>query len=204
MSQFVDGIHNVFNNGRLRKILVSIRLPLVVAGFVFVMSFAEIKWFWYAFVVSLFGELIQVWCFASLDKKGTLAYNGLYKYVRNPMYLGRFFIVIGYFILLGLDKTWIWMVILPLTVVYYLYMWHRVQREEKTLKGVFGQPYLDYCEAVNRFIPSFRGMAGGKLYFWRWKLLTQNHGPLNFVGMLLSYAASYTLIKWVFPWLANL
>ena len=175
MSQFVDGIHNIFNNERWRKILVSIRVPLVVAGFVFVMSFAKIEWFWAAFAVSLFGELIQVWCFASLDKQGTLAYNGLYKHVRNPMYLGRFFIVLGYFLLLGN-----WYVIVPLATVYYLYMWHRVQREEKTLKKVFGQPYNDYCEKVNRFMPSFKGMPGGKFLFWRWKLLKQNHGPLNF------------------------
>ncbi len=204
MSEFMDRIHKLFNNEKWRKALVAIRVPLAVAGFIFVMSFAEMKWFWPAFAVSLFGEFIQVWCFASLDKQGTLAYNGLYKYVRNPMYLGRFFIVVGYFTLLGLDKTWIWMVIVPLAIVYYLYMWHRVQREEKTLKGVFGQPYLDYCETVNRFIPSFRGMSGGKLLFWRWKLLKQNHGPLNFAAMLMSYMAAYTLIKLVFPWLNKL
>jgi steroid 5-alpha reductase family enzyme len=150
------------------------------------MCVAQPQNFWLAFAVSLFGELIQLWCFASLDKRSTLAYNGLYKHTRNPMYLGRFFIVLGYIILLGN------LYMIAFSVIIYLpYMWYRVQREEKKLKKIFGSPYIEYSVLVNRFIPSWKGMPGGILWFWQWKLFNQNHGWINLSAMLLSFAVAF-------------
>ncbi len=186
MSQLFETIHHVFHHKRLRKFVVSYRVPLLVAGFVIVLLFAQPAWFLSALVVALVGEFIQLWCFASLDKKSILAYNGLYKHVRNPMYLGRFFLVMGYVLLLGN-----WYVVLFVAVIYYLYMWHRVQREEGTLKGLFAHFYEDYCTQVNRFVPSVRGMPGGNLWFWSWRLFTQNHGWSNLGTVVLSFAILY-------------
>jgi hypothetical protein len=70
-------------------------------------------------------------------------------------------------------------------------MWHRVQREEKTLKKILGEPYKEYCQKVNRFMPSSKGMPEGKIRIWKWKLFNQNHGLINLAGMLLSYLAIY-------------
>ena len=179
-------IHTIFNNKQSRKLLLLYRLPLWIVGFILIMSVAQPQLFWFAFAVSLFGELIQLWCFASLDKRSTLAYNGLYKHTRNPMYLGRFFIVLGYIILLGN------LYMIAFSVIIYLpYMWYRVQREEKKLKKIFGSPYIEYSVLVNRFIPSWKGMPGGILWFWQWKLFNQNHGWINLSAMLLSFAVAF-------------
>jgi protein-S-isoprenylcysteine O-methyltransferase Ste14 len=167
----------------------------IPAGLAAVLYFSEFKLFWYAFAVSSVGELIQLWCFASLDKKSELAFNGLYKYTRNPMYLGRFFIVLGYFMLL--KTPYIYIMIPLIIVIYWMYMWHRVQREEKTLKNILGAPYKEYCEKVNRFIPSPKGMPEGKIRIWNWKLFNQNHGLINLAGMLLSYLAIYIWFAWL-------
>ena len=59
----------------------------------------------------MFGEAIQLWCFASLDKGRTLAFNGPYALVRNPMYLGRYFILLGGLMLLG--NAWLLLVCSP-------------------------------------------------------------------------------------------
>ena len=191
MSGFIDVVHNVCNHESFRKVLLSYRKLLVPIGLAVLFYFSDPAWFLYAFGVSMFGELIQLWCFASLDKQSELAFNGLYKYTRNPMYLGRFFIVLGYFLLLGQPY-----VIIPLIIIYYLYMWHRVQREEAKLIKIFGQPYQDYCNTVNRFIPSPKGMPGGTVRIWKWKLFNQNHGGINLAGMLVSYAAAYIWFTW--------
>jgi hypothetical protein len=50
--------------------------------------------------------------------------------VRNPMYLGRFFILLGFLMLL--DQWWL---LLAYTVIYWLYMDARVQREEAHLRA---------------------------------------------------------------------
>ena len=75
----------------------------------------------------MFGELIQLWSFASLDKNSDLAIRGPYALVRNPMYLGRYFILLGFLILLGA-----WWVLVVYSVVYWFYMDTRVEREERT------------------------------------------------------------------------
>ena len=186
MSGLTKAVNNLFHNRSLRRTLLTYRLFLAVTAIALILYYAKSDFFYAAFATSMFGEFIQLWCFASLDKQKELASNGLYKHIRNPMYLGRFFIVLGYFLLLGNIYA-----VIPFTIIYYLYMWHRVEREEEQLKKVFGQPYQEYCEQVNRFIPSFKGMPGGKFWFWEWRLFYQNHGPANLSAVLLSYAAAY-------------
>jgi hypothetical protein len=97
----LDAVHRLFNNPALRKLLVKSRVllgALVVAAIVWKM---DPHWLLPGFLVSMFGEAIQLWCFASLDKGRTLAFNGPYALVRNPMYLGRYFILLGGIMLLG-------------------------------------------------------------------------------------------------------
>ena len=191
MGRLADGVHGFFHNEKLRKQFVNYRVLIVPVVIAAVFYFARKEWFWVAFGVSLFGEFVQLWCFASLDKKSELAYNGLYKFCRNPMYLGRFFIVLGYVLLLGRP-----ILVLPFAVLYYLYMWHRVQREEACLVKIFGKSYEEYCQRVNRFFPSLRGMPGGRALVWDWKLFKQNHGLVNLLGMLASYLVAYAWLFW--------
>ncbi len=167
------------------------RIPVVSALFVFLLLFTRYDWFWIALATSLAGEFIQLWCFASLDKNKTLACNGPYKYVRNPMYLGRFFIVIGYILLL---RNWFFIVLT--IIVYGFYMVNRVKREEKILGAVFGPDYISYCRQINRFLPSFlRSMKNGTAWYWNWRLFRQNNGMRNLFFTLISYAVIWAWLK---------
>jgi len=191
MKRVKEAIHAFFHNEKLRRFYVSFRKILVPIAIAAVLYFAKTELFWPAFAVSLFGELIQLWCFAALDKQSSLAFNGLYKFCRNPMYLGRYFIVLGYFMLPG--NVWL---IIAYSLFYYLYMWHRVQREEVTLEKIFGEPYLVYCRTVNRFFPTLPGMPGGKMLFWQWRLFRQNHGLINLTALLISYLVAYLWLRY--------
>jgi protein-S-isoprenylcysteine O-methyltransferase Ste14 len=82
-------VHGLFNHPALRRTLVRLRVPLFLALGIALLWFADRSWFLPALGVSLFGEAIQLWCFASLQKNQVLAANGPYALVRNPMYLGR-------------------------------------------------------------------------------------------------------------------
>lgn len=188
MSGFVGAVNRFFNHPGIRKAWVKGRMWVAVAALVPLLRYADFRLLGVAFAVSLAGELIQLWCFASLDKRRTLAFNGLYKHVRNPMYLGRYLLAMGYLVLLFPAIS------IPVaTVLYGFYMVNRVRREERALREVFGEPYEAYCRHVNRFWPSWRGMEGGTLWFWDWRLLRQNHGPANLAGMLLTYGV---LLAW--------
>lgn len=182
-------IHNFFNNQALRRFWLTVRIPIGIAAFGVLLSFAKSEWFWIAFTTSMIGEFIQLWCFSSLDKKKTLAFNGPYKHVRNPMYIGRFLIVLGYALLL---RSW---PLIPLTVIVYgFYMVNRVKREEAVLVRVFGNDYHAYCDRIGRFFPSVTGMENSTLWYWKWRLFHQNHGTLNLLVSVLSYGVLYAWV----------
>lgn len=186
----LETVNRVFNNPTLRKLLVRSRVPIgivVVGALIWNM---DPRWLLQGFLVSMFGEVVQLWCFASLDKGRTLAFNGPYAFVRNPMYLGRYFILLGGLMLLG--NPW---VLVAFTVLYYFYMVNRVRREEEYLRGPLGEPYEDYLRTVNRFLPG-TPKPGSRIAFWDWRLLKRNHGVTNLVATL-----AFWLIAWA--WLRH-
>lgn len=85
-----------------------------------------------------------------VDPPRHLVIRGLYKYVRNPMYLSVSTIVLGEALLthsLALAFYWaIWFVVVNLFVMGY---------EEPTLRQQFGRSYDEYTEHVGRWVPRF-------------------------------------------------
>jgi len=82
----------IFQHPGLRRFLVRMRAPIVVVVLLLLAPFVQREWLAAGFAVSMLGEAIQIWCFASLDKNATLTVRGPYTMVRNPMYLGRFIV----------------------------------------------------------------------------------------------------------------
>jgi len=175
-------IHGIFNHPVARKIFLKLRYLLALAVLVLLSFKAKIALLPAAFLVSLFGELIQLWSFASLVKNEQLTARGPYVMVRNPMYLGRFFLILGIVLLFGNPY-----VTGAYVIFYYLYMVNRVGREEKRLMEFLGQPYRDYSARVNRFVPSFGRLSDPAVRFFNWSVLFRNNGHWNFLAMLVFY-----------------
>jgi protein-S-isoprenylcysteine O-methyltransferase Ste14 len=100
-----------------------------------------------------------VWDFASVGR-GTLApidppkklvVQGLYRYVRNPMYVGVLVLLLGeaaFFQSAALARYAAgWLVVVHLVVVLY---------EEPVLRRRFGESYDRYCRSVGRWLPGKR------------------------------------------------
>jgi protein-S-isoprenylcysteine O-methyltransferase Ste14 len=83
-----------------------------------------------------------------LDPPRSLVVSGLYRYVRNPMYLGVLTIGIGQLIVwpsLGLLIWWLsWFAWVNVFVVAH---------EEPALRRQFGLSHADYMRSVGRWIP---------------------------------------------------
>jgi protein-S-isoprenylcysteine O-methyltransferase Ste14 len=83
-----------------------------------------------------------------LDPPRHLVVRGLYRYVRNPMYLSVTMIVLGEVLLTlstALATYWvIWFITANLFVMGY---------EEPTLRREFGAEYDEYCRRVGRWVP---------------------------------------------------
>jgi protein-S-isoprenylcysteine O-methyltransferase Ste14 len=83
-----------------------------------------------------------------LHPTDTLVVTGLYRYVRNPMYVGVITMIFGEVVFLAnrhiAEYGAIAWVIMHLFVVFY---------EEPTLRRRYGADYDAYCRRVDRWIP---------------------------------------------------
>ncbi len=182
-------VHRIFNHPGVRGFLLKIRVPLALTAAGLLIAYADPGWFLPALGVSLAGELFQLWCFGTLHKKKGLSANGPYAVVRNPMYIGRYFLILGVLMLPGVP----WL--LPLfTVLYYFYMSNRVRREEETLRGIFGKEYEAYCAEVPRFLPASRPFRGNPVLTFRRDLFLLNHGHWNLLSVIVFYGIAWGVV----------
>lgn len=153
-----------------RSLLWTILLPGFFAGYVpwryFGLGRTRIDLFSPTHVLGLFciglGTALLAACIVEFARSGRgtlspvdpprhLVIRGLYRYVRNPMYLSVTSIVLGEVFVthsLALAVYWaIWFSGVNLFVIGY---------EEPTLRRQFGGSYDEYCRQVRRWIPRFR------------------------------------------------
>lgn len=84
----------------------------------------------------------------NIKENHTLVTNGIYNYVRHPMYLGFFLLAIGLFLssanwLLGLA-----------TLGFSTFMYNRrIDDEEKMMIDTFGDQYQQYMKRTGRLLP---------------------------------------------------
>jgi len=81
------------------------------------------------------------------EKTSKLVITGIYKYTRNPMYLGMLFVLLTYAIRLGNLYSFI---VLPLYVWYITTF--QIKPEEEALKKLFGEEFSNYTKSVRRWI----------------------------------------------------
>jgi protein-S-isoprenylcysteine O-methyltransferase Ste14 len=81
-----------------------------------------------------------------------LVVSGLYRYVRNPMYIAVIAVIVGQAIVLGDLGLLVYAGCVALTVHTFV-----VAYEEPTLRRTFGAEYVAYCAAVPRWLPRITG-----------------------------------------------
>jgi protein-S-isoprenylcysteine O-methyltransferase Ste14 len=86
-----------------------------------------------------------------------LVVGGLYRYVRNPMYLAVVGAIVGQSLLLGRPSLLAYAALVAAAVVTFVYGY-----EQPTLARQFGTPYDDYRRAVPAWLPRLRPWDGGE------------------------------------------
>ena len=115
-----------------------------------------------AFPLWFLGGVTVLGCFANFSFKGQgtpnpmdppkeLVATGLYRYVRNPIYLGTLTIILGHF--LWFKTIWLLAYVVVMFLAFHLFV---TSYEELTLKKKFGAAYEDYYKRVPRWIPKFK------------------------------------------------
>ncbi len=88
---------------------------------------------------------------APIDAPKVRVVEGLYRYVRNPIYLGVLLLLIGE---AGFFETW--RLLIYAVVAFLFFHFFVVWYEEPNLPRKFGEPYKRYCQHVSRWIPGRR------------------------------------------------
>ncbi len=84
-----------------------------------------------------------------------LVVTGLYRFVRNPMYVGVLSVILGQGLLLGDTQ-----VLRYGAVVWLAFGLFVIGYEEPTLRRTFGEEYERFCANVPRWIPRLRPWRG--------------------------------------------
>ena len=116
-------------------------------------------WRYLGLVPVVIGVPVYLWCAwdfavsglgtpAPIDAPRKLVAKGLYRFVRNPMYVGVGSVIAGQVVLFESRVLLVYLALLwlyfHLFVVFY---------EEPTLRRKFGGEYGDYCRRVPRWLP---------------------------------------------------
>jgi protein-S-isoprenylcysteine O-methyltransferase Ste14 len=112
------------------------------------------------------GGAIYTWCVwdfaafgrgtpAPIDAPQRLVVRGLYRYTRNPMYVGVLTVLLGWAFLF--QDTTVLVYAICVGIFFHLFV---VLYEERHLARRYGAEYHDYCRSVGRWLPRFRWRAG--------------------------------------------
>ncbi len=143
----------------------------------------------------LLGEAIRTWASGFIKKDKELAQEGPYALTRNPLYLGNFFIGLG-FSLMANNLVLLFLFLKIFSIVYII----TIRNEDKSLLEKFGDAYLAYKSKVPVFFPFKiiplspplqKGSEGGlKSFNFDWQLVKrhrENHTWVGIAGCLIIF-----------------
>ena len=88
---------------------------------------------------------------APIDAPKHLVVNGLYRYVRNPMYVGVLLLIAGWSLFF---KSWP-ILFYGIAIAFFFHLFVLLV-EEPMLRQRFGDSYLSYCVEVARWLPTVK------------------------------------------------
>ena len=111
-------------------------------------------------VVGSLGALVALWCIATFifvgrgtpapfDPPRLLVDSGPYRFVRNPMYVGAGFALLGAAVFY---QSWALVgYAVAFALITHLFV---ILYEERALRSMFGDAYIRYCAQVHRWLPT--------------------------------------------------
>jgi len=100
--------------------------------------------------IAFVGLVIRGWSSGHIRKNKALAVSGPYKFTRNPLYVGSFFLGLGFMIASGL-----WWLVLLFVVLFFGIYFPVMSVEADELTSIFGDKYKEYADKVSLFLPWF-------------------------------------------------
>jgi len=148
---------------RKRKVIPPVYLIVTLLAMAALHFLLPIAWFieapysWLGLIPLVGGIAMATTASSAFRKAGTpvipferstaLITGGLYRFTRNPMYLGMLFIVAGVALLFGSVSP-----LLPIPLFAWAIQRNFILGEERFLEEIFGERYLGYKRQVRRWL----------------------------------------------------
>ncbi len=150
-------------------------------------------WILFCFGLSMLGLLIRAYTIGHTPF-GTSGRNtrnqvaeslnktGIYSIVRNPLYLGNFFMMFG--VVMSIR---IWSIGLLFILVFWIYYEKIILAEEHFLKNKFDNVYISYADKTPAFVPNFKLYTPSTLGFSLRNVLKREYS--GFFGVIATFTA---------------
>lgn len=133
-----------------KRTLQRIRVPLgfIFAAVFFIFATPTTTTLAIGGVIALVGVAVRAWASGHIRKAKTLAVTGPYARTRNPLYLGSFFIGVGFTVAAGV--WWLAGLFIALFLGIYLPV---MLTEARDMYRIFGAEFEEYERHVPLFLP---------------------------------------------------
>jgi len=141
----------------LAWLLLAVLAIYVLDRFLPIADLIPAPWHWAGLIFMLPGILILLHSGASFvraktgllpfSEATTLVTSGLFRFTRNPMYLGMVLFLLGLAVFLGSLSA-----LIPVAVYAWIIDRQFIRNEELFLQEIFGEEYLAYMRRVRRWI----------------------------------------------------
>jgi protein-S-isoprenylcysteine O-methyltransferase Ste14 len=129
----------------------------------------------------LIGEAGRLWAAGHLSKNREVTTTGPYAYVKNPLYIGTFLIMIGFCLL---ARQWVILAV-GLVVFFFYYAPFKKKREAARLRDLFGSVWDEYDRSVPDYIPRFSPYEKKGAHQWAWARVLSNSEHQTAVSTLM-------------------
>ena len=131
-------------------------------------------------ILVFFGEAIRVWASGHLMRAEELTTSGPYAYLRDPLYLGRLFLLVG-FCVMAWGYAWI-LLIIGLGVFFLNYMPRKYRKEMTRLEDLYGDEYKQYAAFARSLVPRLKPYPGARQRSWGFDLFWKENREQYFLS----------------------
>jgi len=157
--------------------------PLIIYLFAYervaILSIEQAQYQW-GLVSILIGVLTRSISAGTLHKNQQLNMEGIYALVRNPLYVGSFFILLGINLIIHHPLVWS-----ASAIIFTLTYIPTILGEEHTLKRIFPEQWSQYESTVPRFIPNILRILELRKTEWNGPQWYKNHEHYTVITAIL-------------------
>lgn len=146
----------------------------------------------------LMGLFFRGWAAGHLRRNKQLATSGPYAHLRDPLYLGRLFLLCGFAVMANNRVTYALFGV-ALGLFFLNYMPRKLRKETARLGNLFGEQYVEYRQQVRSLIPRLRPYPKSSRARWSFAVFWRENREQ---WLILAVAVLVGLVagKWWAPW----